>query len=186
MWQIYLNCHQKMGILNLKKRVNRDKCSFTTKQRMFRVFAIDEILRYRWTRFVGSRTLCHPVVAYGLAVTLETVQLSPPEKRFPLLFLLQIYSFQCEHGYLNCGKGRSKGGKGGGYGGGKGNKGGGYGFVDFLLKYYFVHAIHSVEIETLSNPSPKSTLDKSSRQHKLSAYYTWNCGIRISKPLPPI
>ena len=49
-----------MGMLPLKKRVNRDKCSFATKQRMFGVFAIDEILRYRWTRFVGSRTLCHP------------------------------------------------------------------------------------------------------------------------------
>ena len=49
-----------MGILPLKKRVNRDKCSFTTKQRMFGVFAIDEILCYRWTRFAGSRTLCHP------------------------------------------------------------------------------------------------------------------------------
>ena len=61
MWQIYLNCHQKMGILNLKKRVNRDKCSFTTKQRMFGVFAIDEILRYRWCPLAGSRTLCHPV-----------------------------------------------------------------------------------------------------------------------------
>ena len=31
-----------MGILPLKKRVNRDKCSFVTKQRMFGVFAIDE------------------------------------------------------------------------------------------------------------------------------------------------
>ena len=37
-----------MGILPLKKRVNRDKCSFATKQRMFgsslsmRSFAIDE------------------------------------------------------------------------------------------------------------------------------------------------
>ena len=31
-----------MGILPLKKRVNHDKCSFTTKQRMFWVFAIDE------------------------------------------------------------------------------------------------------------------------------------------------
>ena len=31
-----------MGILPLKKRVNRDKCSFMTKQRMFGVFAIDE------------------------------------------------------------------------------------------------------------------------------------------------
>ena len=49
-----------MGILPLKKRVNRDKCSFATKQRMFGVFAIDEILRYRGTRFPGSRTLCHP------------------------------------------------------------------------------------------------------------------------------
>ena len=49
-----------MGILPLKNRINRDKCSFATKQRMFGVFAIDEILRYRGTRFPGSRTLCHP------------------------------------------------------------------------------------------------------------------------------
>ena len=59
MWQIYLNYHQRMGILPLKKRVNRDKCSFATKQRMFGVFAIDEILRYRWAPLFGSRTLCH-------------------------------------------------------------------------------------------------------------------------------
>ena len=57
-----MNFYQRMGILPLKKRVNRDKCSFTTKQRMFGVFAIDEILRYRGTRFPGSRTLCHPAV----------------------------------------------------------------------------------------------------------------------------
>ena len=57
---MYLNFYQRMGILPLKKRVNRDKCSFATKQRMFGVFAIDEILRYRGTRFPGSRTLCHP------------------------------------------------------------------------------------------------------------------------------
>ena len=50
-----------MGILPLKKRVNRDKCSFAKKQLMFGVFAIDEILRYRGTQFPGSRTLCHPV-----------------------------------------------------------------------------------------------------------------------------
>ena len=31
-----------MGMLPLKKRVNRDKCSFATKQRMFGVFAIEE------------------------------------------------------------------------------------------------------------------------------------------------
>ena len=49
-----------MGILPLKKRVNRDKCSFATKQRMFGVFAIDEILRYRGSRIPGSPTLCHP------------------------------------------------------------------------------------------------------------------------------
>ena len=51
-----------MGKLPLKKRVNRDKCSFAAKQRMFGVFAIDEILRYRGTWFPGSRTLCHPVI----------------------------------------------------------------------------------------------------------------------------
>ena len=44
MWQIYLNYHERKGILPLKKRVNRDKYNFATKQRMFRVFAIDEIL----------------------------------------------------------------------------------------------------------------------------------------------
>ena len=33
---------------------------FATKQRMFEVFAIDEALRYRGSRFPGSRTLCHP------------------------------------------------------------------------------------------------------------------------------
>ena len=36
-----------MGILPIKKRVNRDKCSFATKQCIFGVFAIDEILHYR-------------------------------------------------------------------------------------------------------------------------------------------
>ena len=51
-----------MGMLPLKKRVNRDKCSFATKQRMFGVFAIDEILRYRGSRIPGSPTLCHPGV----------------------------------------------------------------------------------------------------------------------------
>ena len=33
-----------MGILPLKKRVNRNKCSFATKLRMFVVFAIDEFI----------------------------------------------------------------------------------------------------------------------------------------------
>ena len=56
-----MNFYQRMGILPLKKRVNRDKCSFATKQRMFGVFAIDEILRYRGSRIPGSPTLCHPV-----------------------------------------------------------------------------------------------------------------------------
>ena len=54
-------------ILPLKKRVNRDKCSFATKQRMFGVFAMDEILCYRWAPLVGSRTLCHPACYWGLS-----------------------------------------------------------------------------------------------------------------------
>ena len=49
-----------MGILPLEKRVNHDKCSFATKQRIFGVFAINEILRYRGSPFPASRTLCHP------------------------------------------------------------------------------------------------------------------------------
>ena len=62
MWQTYLNYHQRMGILPLKKRVNRNKCSFATKLRMFVVFTIDEILCYRWAPLAGSRTLCHPAL----------------------------------------------------------------------------------------------------------------------------
>ena len=50
-WQVYLKYHQKMGLLPLKKPVSRDKCKFATKQRMFKVFAIDE---------ATSRTLYHP------------------------------------------------------------------------------------------------------------------------------
>ena len=63
-----MNFYQRMGILPLKKRVNRDKCSITTKQRMFGVLAINEILRYRWTPFVGSRTLCHPASEQGSSI----------------------------------------------------------------------------------------------------------------------
>ena len=60
MWQTYLKYHERMGILPLKKRVNRDKCNFATKQRMFGVFTIDEILRYRWSPFTASHTFCQP------------------------------------------------------------------------------------------------------------------------------
>ena len=42
-----------------KKRVNCDKCNFATKQRMFGVFAIVEILRYCGSRFPASCTLSH-------------------------------------------------------------------------------------------------------------------------------
>ena len=61
-----------MGILPLKKCVNRDKCSFATKQRMFGVFAIDEILRYRGTWFPSSRTLCHPAIL----ISFNTLQIT--------------------------------------------------------------------------------------------------------------
>ena len=40
-WQIYLNYYQIMEILSLKRAF------FATKQHMFGVFAIDEILRYQ-------------------------------------------------------------------------------------------------------------------------------------------
>ena len=40
---------------------------------MFGVFAIDEILRYRWAPLVGSRPLCHPV---DIHVRLKSSQVS--------------------------------------------------------------------------------------------------------------
>ena len=52
MWQICLNYHQRMEILPLKKCVNRDTCSFATKQHMFGVFAMDEPRS-------PDRALCH-------------------------------------------------------------------------------------------------------------------------------
>ena len=73
-----------MGILPLKKRVNRDKCSFATKKRMFGVFAIDEILRYRGTWFPGSRTLCHPVWGYNFPI-----QTNPKNFLFVLWVILR-------------------------------------------------------------------------------------------------
>ena len=43
-----------------KKRVNRNKCNFATKQRMIGVLAIVEILRYRGFPIPESQTLSHP------------------------------------------------------------------------------------------------------------------------------
>ena len=77
-----------MGILPLKKRVNRDKCSFATKQRMFGVFAIDEILRYRGTRFPGSRTLCHPAGEQNLLQVPDSELLETPLKSAALVSAL--------------------------------------------------------------------------------------------------
>ena len=45
-----------------------DKCSFTTKQPMFGVFAVDEILRYQGSPFPASHTLCYPAVQYCICV----------------------------------------------------------------------------------------------------------------------
>ena len=83
-----MNFYQRMGILPLKKRVNRNKCSFTTKQRMFGVFAIDEILRYRWTPFVGSRTLCHPGVSIHQKFGLVTREFNSKSQGWCLPLLL--------------------------------------------------------------------------------------------------
>ena len=58
-WQKYFNYHQGLGILPLKKRKNCDKCRFATKQRIFGVFTIDEILGHRGSLFPACRTLCH-------------------------------------------------------------------------------------------------------------------------------
>ena len=39
-----------------------------------RFFAIDEILRYRGTRFPGSRTLCHPAFQAQLQIETKNIQ----------------------------------------------------------------------------------------------------------------
>ena len=68
MWQIYLNYHQRMEILSLKKCVYKLlEMQFATKQRMFGVIAIDEILSLPMSLLAGSRTLCHPEVGCILA-----------------------------------------------------------------------------------------------------------------------
>ena len=68
-----MNFYQRMGKLPLKKRVNRDKWSFATKQRLFGVFAIDEILRYRWAPLAGLRTLCHPDCSPYIVISTEEI-----------------------------------------------------------------------------------------------------------------
>ena len=77
-------------MLPLKKRVNRKKCSFTTKQRMFGVFAIDKILRYWWTPFVGLRTLCHPELQ-----SLSFCQLKSMHDIFPFSLLIWNSIYMC-------------------------------------------------------------------------------------------
>ena len=81
-----------MGILPLKKRVNRDKCSFATKQRMFGVFAIDEILRYRGSQIPGSRTLCHPARCVNRLVNYRATHNPEGTNRFPLRRTTFAYS----------------------------------------------------------------------------------------------
>ena len=85
---MYLNFYQRMGILPLKKRVNRGKCSFATKQRMFGVFAIDEfhlLSRKSLFRFLHLMPPCirknlpnqtllsgnHPVAAHNVSFALK-------------------------------------------------------------------------------------------------------------------
>ena len=95
-----MNFYQRMGILPLKKRVNRDKCSFMTKQRMFGVFAIDEILRYRWTRFAGSRTLCHPGWDWKKIFIFLRLWISCPEFSLCALLLAPVFLISyslCSH-----------------------------------------------------------------------------------------
>ena len=89
-----------MGILPLKKRVNRDKCSFATKQHMFGVFAIEEpgspvpalyatlechnILgrRKKMGNMVSSLKLVSQVTLRGssAACCIEKISLSPDQK----------------------------------------------------------------------------------------------------------
>ena len=76
----YFDYHQRIGILLLKKRENRDKCSFATKQCMFGVFAIDEIIRYRGSPFPTSRILCHPVRGKSQKMTVKRADMSSEER----------------------------------------------------------------------------------------------------------
>ena len=46
--------------LSMDENITPEKARKSTKQRMFWVFAIDEILCYRGSHFPASRTLCHP------------------------------------------------------------------------------------------------------------------------------
>lgn len=47
---------------------------------------------------------------------------------------------------------------------------------------YFTFQCNTIEIETIRKPLSKSAPYKSSRQFKLSAYHTWNCGTRTHDP----
>ena len=101
------------------------------------------------------------IVAYDLAVTLETVQLSPPEKRFPLLFFFykDIHS-SVSMATSTVGKAEAKVEKAEDMEEGRVTR---VEEADTGLLNSFSNITLSVEIETLSNPSPKNALDKSSR-----------------------
>ena len=95
----YFDYHQRIGILLLKKRENRDKCSFATKQCMFGVFSIDEILCYRGSPFPASRTLCHPASAHNALTLVPNYLISNntwrdiPQQLTKFVF----WQFSCDH-----------------------------------------------------------------------------------------
>ena len=138
---------------------------------------------------IGDSMAMGMIVAYDLAVVLETVQLSPPvktylhrKKGFHSSFYYKDIHSSVSMATSTVGKAEAKA-KAEDMEEERVTR---VEEADTGLLNSFSNITVSVEIETLSNPSPKSTLDKSSRQHKLSAHYTWNCGIRNSNPLPPI
>ena len=59
-WCLVLKAFAGRSGLDFPTKKCRNCAFLATKQRMFEVFAIDKTLRYRGTRFPGSRTLCHP------------------------------------------------------------------------------------------------------------------------------
>ena len=56
-----------------KKRVNCDKCNFATKQRIFGIWAIVEILCYRGLPIPKSRTLSHPIDFMNIASVISDI-----------------------------------------------------------------------------------------------------------------
>ena len=102
--EIYLSNEPALGMLPLKKHLNRDKCSFATKQRMFGVFAIDEprssVRALYATLFMTQNTLFMSQITQNTLLSASIARIEKSYKTTKCFFLVKLFPLQTLHTYF--------------------------------------------------------------------------------------